>query len=544
MEYHDFYMFHQGGNGRPRVALKSSDPEDFWVDHLSEFEHFIHRRKAEENKDDILLKRTRHVEREACGRARPRWPREFEAPIAVIPFWGGLPETDAKGKVVGNAHSTAAREIKLMQLNATICGIRSTLNPKEITIGVATLADFNAVSGVMAVRVEQFDVDHGAYLAFALLRATQDRIERGDVETTSVFFSEADQVLHSRLPPFQLIATLGQHVYVAPNRLHSSNGQGGHALFTHAGLKYQLGQNTCTNGHGVATSLNRTLLPQVDEPPKGLRQYRGKANSAPASRSRRPPISSTELNGTTPRTVYYRCWDDGEKRSRAWFAHISTLLKADVEHVKVTGDLRHLTEPLVKVKFARSWNTWTLKTDAFSLGRPPIEKGTTFDARKKRQVLGLMPTGHHREGLSDSLGSVAAVAEFVVVGVCNDDDPLDVGVGASLRWVDCPKDNTKWRSAMPLLISIRRSLLGKNDEWPGVGFILFVPLGDVVTIFDLSGLTDVVATTIFVIAKEEDDHSPCQEDSRDWVVPLGGGGGGGDPPPHRPQHRRYFFVPR
>ena len=23
MEFHDFYMFHQGGNGRPRIALKS-----------------------------------------------------------------------------------------------------------------------------------------------------------------------------------------------------------------------------------------------------------------------------------------------------------------------------------------------------------------------------------------------------------------------------------------------------------------------------------------------------------------------------------------
>ena len=39
MEYHDFYMFHQGGNTRPRVAVKTAALHDFWVDHMSGYEH-------------------------------------------------------------------------------------------------------------------------------------------------------------------------------------------------------------------------------------------------------------------------------------------------------------------------------------------------------------------------------------------------------------------------------------------------------------------------------------------------------------------------
>ena len=39
MEYHDYNLFHEGGHGRPRVPMKPNNPFDFWVDHLSGFEH-------------------------------------------------------------------------------------------------------------------------------------------------------------------------------------------------------------------------------------------------------------------------------------------------------------------------------------------------------------------------------------------------------------------------------------------------------------------------------------------------------------------------
>jgi hypothetical protein len=32
MEYHDHNVFHGGGNGHPRVALKPHEPLAFWVD--------------------------------------------------------------------------------------------------------------------------------------------------------------------------------------------------------------------------------------------------------------------------------------------------------------------------------------------------------------------------------------------------------------------------------------------------------------------------------------------------------------------------------
>ena len=46
MEYHDYFLYHQGGNGRPRVALKSADAGAFFVEHLSQFEHVVVRHKG------------------------------------------------------------------------------------------------------------------------------------------------------------------------------------------------------------------------------------------------------------------------------------------------------------------------------------------------------------------------------------------------------------------------------------------------------------------------------------------------------------------
>jgi hypothetical protein len=38
--------------------------------------------------------------------------------------------------------------------------------------------------------------------------------------TDYVYFTEADQLLHSTLPPAAVFAAVGQHIYVQPNRLH------------------------------------------------------------------------------------------------------------------------------------------------------------------------------------------------------------------------------------------------------------------------------------------------------------------------------------
>ena len=55
MEYHDYNVYHQGGNGRPRAALKSAVADSFYVEHLSEYEHAVRRRKPA-NADVLIHK--------------------------------------------------------------------------------------------------------------------------------------------------------------------------------------------------------------------------------------------------------------------------------------------------------------------------------------------------------------------------------------------------------------------------------------------------------------------------------------------------------
>lgn len=64
MEYHDYFLYHQGGNGRPRVALKSADAGAFFVEHLSQFEHVVVRHKgtSDERKAQYLKEQAEDAE--------------------------------------------------------------------------------------------------------------------------------------------------------------------------------------------------------------------------------------------------------------------------------------------------------------------------------------------------------------------------------------------------------------------------------------------------------------------------------------------------
>jgi len=336
MEYHDFYLFNQGGNGRPRVALKTEVATDFWVDHLSEYEHYVRRT----GRGDVEA-RTRDVEDEACGglssssslseedeEGERRPPGGGHVVRAVVPFWGGPPETK------GNAHSLATRALKLRQLNATICGIFGAFRgTTRVTVGVATDDDRRDVAGRFPrVSVRSLDVERGAYLSFALLRDAQSRLADDEAY---VYFTEADQVVH-RSPKVHLRAALGQHVYAAPNRCQSTNLK---AAFSFNGRPYHLSQD-CRNGQRVVTG--DTVVPSTADHAR----WRGKGKSAPAS-------TAPRLTGGPPR--FWRCWDAEEKRASAFFAHASTVLKSDFSS-SATPETA-----LAKVKFARTWTTWTLR---------------------------------------------------------------------------------------------------------------------------------------------------------------------------------------
>ena len=156
MEYHDYFLYHQGGNGRPRVALKSADAGAFFVEHLSQFEHVLKRHGKTSDADKARYLREQAADAEAVcgseaflkrGEGVSAYPDGAAAPLALVPFWGGAPEVDEKtGKVVGNSHSTIDATQKMMQLRATLCAIAVAFPGARLIVGVATDADEAAVT--------------------------------------------------------------------------------------------------------------------------------------------------------------------------------------------------------------------------------------------------------------------------------------------------------------------------------------------------------------------------------------------------------------
>ena len=203
MEYHDYNMY----NVRPHLVLKSKRFDDFFVDHLSTYEHLLRKQR----KVDIATVERRVSEQaaqavaESCGPLRlsdPAARAAFEErvllntsqPLAVIPFYGGEPEVNAEtGKQMGNAHSVVSRDAKAAQTKAVLCSVMHHLEAR-VVVGVCNTADRAAIEalGLPLLEVAQLDCGHGAYLAFRLLSEVQRRVKAGDAKwkTTHVYFSE------------------------------------------------------------------------------------------------------------------------------------------------------------------------------------------------------------------------------------------------------------------------------------------------------------------------------------------------------------------
>ena len=237
-----------------RVALKSARATDFYVEHLSEYEHAVRRRARD---PEVLMRRQAEDAARACDepRAAADYPAGAAPPLVLIPFWGGLPQ---KG---GNAHSKVSVEEKLLQLRGVACSVRNTFPGAALVVGVASAADEAYVAGaVNASEVLRLDVAHGAHLSFTLFRRVQELIDAGHGRYAAVdyvFFTEADQVLRAALSPRALVAALGRQVYVVPNRLEEPFPAGTSKDYaTPQGRRLRFGQNMC-NGELVATSDGR-----------------------------------------------------------------------------------------------------------------------------------------------------------------------------------------------------------------------------------------------------------------------------------------------
>ena len=283
MEYHDYNLFHEGGHGRPRVPMKPNNPFDFWVDHLSGFEHIQQQKNQAKiatsfdtdkarswtesetaRQIDVAVRRQattlcgvfcrgawadgasaagagararRMIEhrgakpadaydasrmtkgavakRNAVAPTEPVAEWTWAAPpldgraaadaagvgavVAVVPYFGAMPEFDASGKPVGNSHSLSPSQTKLAQTRAALCAIGAHLRDAaleaahgeggearaasvRVVVGVCSRADAEAIEGLalpLAATI-QIDCGAGAYLAFRTLRLVQQRFDMAE----------------------------------------------------------------------------------------------------------------------------------------------------------------------------------------------------------------------------------------------------------------------------------------------------------------------------------------------------------------------------
>ena len=440
MEYHDYFLYHQGGNGRPRVALKSADAGAFFVEHLSQFEHVVVRHKgtSDERKAQYLKEQAEDAEA-ACAApgslgapVGTHYPPGARAPLALVPFWGGAPEVDkATGKAIGNSHSTVDATQKMMQLRATLCGIALAFPGARLVVGTATDADFDTVvreltngtetsknRGPALFDVLRVTVKHGAHLAFGLMRRVQHLIDSDPHYATDyVYFSEADQVVRSTLSPAELVSPLGQHVYAIPNRLHEAFPIKNDGMVTRGSRHFRFDQNIC-NGELVAVSTARGSPAPPHAPPR----ERAGRESLAAPTGPRKPIALGELQDAVDeaaaraalfklnkerdgryvyasadaesdrssrppadaqRTVFSRCWDVGERRMPSWFLHESVLRHTDLGRVREPlKDLGTLADHVFENKGSPVWHLWALTTsDATSFATCHVPCRSRFPPR-------------------------------------------------------------------------------------------------------------------------------------------------------------------
>lgn len=562
MEYHDYYVYHNGGNGHPRVCLKSADAAAFWVNHLSHLEH-----RVKDPGSEVLEAQIQRQSRQCSGSGTI-------PVVAVIPYWGGPPEK------VGNAHSQVSRSMKLRQAEAVACSLRRAFGTVRVIFGVANSRD----EEVRAFgEVWRITVKHGAHLAFGLLRRLQHHLET-DIDADYVYFTEADQILWSELDILDLTSAVGQHVYVAPNRLKER-----FPLRTSGGLfskdvSYEFSQNIC-NGELVATArrnatkvavtsgdrggrvtwlasttprasiLDVELLKAkeaVDERSTRMSEPRFAYASASASLDRRTQIS---------KTTFVRCWDSHEKQVGAWFAHVKTFLAANFDTLRSPlKSLSTLTVALDELKRSASWHSWALSTGVSSdfatckqcRGRwPPYDDAvdvTKIPHRRRRRhhgarkllddvcapywwrdppraeslrstsALALMPLDAYvdDETALRSLCSVRQTFPAVVVGVCDirgDHQRMASRLAEQLplnwtRLADCGRSSVPppgHRDAMAALPLAKFAWTALSEKIWRANYVYFGPVGDHLALRSLDDLKTAVSPTTFVVAHRYHD---------------------------------------
>lgn len=213
--------------GRASHKFQPSDPDAFFVHHLSEFEHRMHAAHGFEAAQRMTDTMARAAASGECGNLSTPGHAAY---LAVVPFYGGLPPNVSAHKVLstGEGNSLARPEVKALQLLAALCSALRECG--RAVVGVTCREDAALVLRQLgtlppavraAVLVVHLNTSSPALLPPSLLVWTQRFIARppsnarplphgepaeelarwGSVQgrhVRLVYYSEADQLLRVR----------------------------------------------------------------------------------------------------------------------------------------------------------------------------------------------------------------------------------------------------------------------------------------------------------------------------------------------------------
>merc|ERR1711871_39130 len=196
---------------RSHLKFQISDPDAYFVHHMSMFEHLLHKQygfDVASNKSRTMSTAAfegecknessyRHMQR-GMGKDRSEY-------LALVPFYGGLPPavTSDFSKVnsIGQGNSLVDASIKVLQCMATVCSCLRYFG--HVIIGVSRQSDLKLLDGILEkidphirhhIHVVQFSMPKPAHLPFHLLAWGQqfvqkhncglrDELKAADIET-------------------------------------------------------------------------------------------------------------------------------------------------------------------------------------------------------------------------------------------------------------------------------------------------------------------------------------------------------------------------
>ena len=177
------------------LKFQVSDPDAYYVHHMSMFEHLIHKKFGFETaKNKTHLMSTMAFKGECVDRLAISNTTEY---VALIPFYGGLPPnvTDdfSQVKSLGQGNSLVDASTKVLQCMATVCSCLNYFG--HVVVGVTRQADLILLEEVLAtvpeiqrhVEIVQFRMGKPAHLPFHLLSWGQLYVQENNCKNMNDF---------------------------------------------------------------------------------------------------------------------------------------------------------------------------------------------------------------------------------------------------------------------------------------------------------------------------------------------------------------------